>query len=173
MATPMTVGVADAYAFALAAFRETLSTNDPAAVFAGGMRHVCQGFECGVLPGELRAPLAVLMLAAEQAIERAAVPACLEAGTFEGIAARMPDLLQLWTVPLADRETWHPDYAPGFRAMIRMLANEVENVSLTDTACRGLPHFRLAVDSARDNGAATFEDRTHADVSRQGPSTWH
>ncbi|MFC6049934.1 hypothetical protein ACFPYM_19080, partial [Methylobacterium hispanicum] len=64
----LTADVGDASNFALAAFRQAITDWDPSGTFAAGMRAMCEGFEYGPLPPEDRAPLAALILCAEQAL---------------------------------------------------------------------------------------------------------
>ncbi|GJE60276.1 hypothetical protein [Methylobacterium trifolii] len=130
----------DAYERAGEAFRAAMmSSDDPAAHFSIAMRAACEGFEAGVISVEARISLASHMLCAEQALARAVVPKLLSAEAFETMAARLSELLTLWTLPHERRAGWHPDYAVGFRAMIRILANEIENISLSEIAIRGAP----------------------------------
>ncbi|MFC6050119.1 hypothetical protein ACFPYM_20015, partial [Methylobacterium hispanicum] len=95
-----------------------------------------------------------------QALARAAVPLLLTERTFGNVQARLADLLRLWAEPREVQVSWHPEFAPGFRAMVRMLANEVENVSLQITAYRGLPEVRRAIDAF----TTEQQDGFHADV---------
>ncbi|MBE7196266.1 MAG: hypothetical protein INR70_00470 [Parafilimonas terrae] len=156
----LTTDVGDASNFALAAFRQAITEWDPSGTFAAGMRAMCEGFEHGPLPPEDQAPLAALILCAEQALARAAVPLLLSERTFGNVQARLADLLRLWAEPVEVQASWHSEFAPGFRAMIRMLANEVENVSLQITAYRGLPEVRRAIDAF----TTEQQDGPHADV---------